>query len=436
MVIKQVIKLEVKRSTMQRLLIVEDSKVVQQVLRHISAQYLDVAIDFAWSLSECKEFVSKHSYTLALVDLTLPDAPNGEVAKYTLLKGIPTVVLTSKMDEYKRLQMLELGVIDYVIKDNRDSYNYAIKLVAQLLRNQGCKALIADDSVLSRTLMKQMLEKQLFAVSEAHDGRQALDMLKNDAEIKLLMTDYAMPTMDGFELVKAVRNFRGRDDLAIIGLSGASKHGLSARFIKYGTNDFLTKPFMNEEFHCRVLQTMEQLSLIADIKESAFRDHLTGLYNRRYFYQYAEKLLKNKNQKNSLVLLDIDFFKAINDEFGHDGGDQALKQVSNLISTSFSNSTVARIGGEEFAIILTQVEVEQAEKCLNLFIQKFASYDFTISDKILSITASIGLAEFQNTNLTAAMRVADRALYQAKEQGRNCVVLNSTLQLAEVTAIR
>ncbi|MBW7441659.1 GGDEF domain-containing protein, partial [Escherichia coli] len=77
-----------------------------------------------------------------------------------------------------------------------------------------------------------------------------------------------------------------------------------------------------------------------------FRDHLTGLYNRRYFYQYAEKLLKNKNQKNSLVLLDIDFFKAINDEFGHDGGDQALKQVSNLIRTSFSNSTVARIGGE------------------------------------------------------------------------------------------
>ena len=255
---------------MQRVLVVEDSKVVQQVLRHLSAHYLDVAVDFAWSLAETKEFIAKHQYTLALVDLTLPDAMNGEVVKYTLAQAIPTVVLTSTIDEYKRQQILELGVVDYVIKDNRDSYHYAVKLVAQLLRNQGCKALIADDSVLSRSLMKQMLEKQLFDVQDAHDGEQALKILKNDPEIKLLLTDYAMPTMDGFELVKAVRNFRGRDDLAIIGLSGAGKHGLSARFIKFGANDFLTKPFMNEEFHCRVLQTMEQLSLIADIKESAF----------------------------------------------------------------------------------------------------------------------------------------------------------------------
>jgi CheY-like chemotaxis protein len=223
---------------MQRVLVVEDSKVVQQVLRHLTAQYLDVAVDFAWSLNECQDYIEKHKYSLALVDLTLPDAPNGEVAKFTLSHAIPTVVLTSKIDEYKRQQMLELGVIDYVIKDNRDSYHYAIKLVAQLLRNQGCKALVADDSVLSRSLMKQMLEKQLFDVTDAQDGQQALEIIKSNPNIKLLMTDYAMPLMDGFELVKAVRNFRGRDDLAIIGLSGAGKHGLSARFIKYGANDF------------------------------------------------------------------------------------------------------------------------------------------------------------------------------------------------------
>ncbi|MBH0040636.1 response regulator [Pseudoalteromonas sp. SWN166] len=407
---------------MQRVLVVEDSKVVQQVLRHLTAQYLDVAIDFAWSLAECATYVEKHDYTLALVDLTLPDAPHGEVAKYTLSKKIPTVVLTSKIDEYKRQQMLELGVVDYVIKDNRDSYHYAVKLVAQLLRNQGCKALIADDSMLSRSLMKQMLEKQLFDVTDAHDGQQALEILKANPDIKLLMTDYAMPSMDGFELVKAVRNFRGRDDLAIIGLSGAGKHGLSARFIKYGANDFLTKPFMNEEFHCRVLQTMEQLSLISDIKESAHRDHLTGLHNRRYFYQYAEKLLKGKNQKNTLALLDIDFFKNINDTFGHEGGDQALKQVGSLIRSTFSKFTVARVGGEEFAIILPEIELERGREYFEAFRKKLASYDFSISDKSIKITTSIGLADFQDTSLTQAMRIADKALYEAKNQGRNCVV--------------
>ena len=406
---------------MQRVLVVEDSKVVQQVLRHLTAQYLDVAVDFAWSLNECQDYIEKHKYSLALVDLTLPDAPNGEVAKFTLSHAIPTVVLTSKIDEYKRQQMLELGVIDYVIKDNRDSYHYAIKLVAQLLRNQGCKALVADDSVLSRSLMKQMLEKQLFDVTDAQDGQQALEIIKSNPNIKLLMTDYAMPLMDGFELVKAVRNFRGRDDLAIIGLSGAGKHGLSARFIKYGANDFLTKPFMNEEFHCRVMQTMEQLSLIADIKESAYRDYLTGIYNRRYFYQYAEQLLK-KQQQNTLALLDIDFFKNINDTLGHEAGDQALKQVATLIKTTFSKFTVARVGGEEFAIILDDIDTARGREYLEGFRKKLAKHEFLIDEKPFSITISIGIADFQNTDLTQAMRIADAALYEAKNNGRNCVV--------------
>lgn len=406
---------------MQRVLVVEDSKVVQQVLRHLTAQYLDVAVDFAWSLNECQDYIEKHKYSLALVDLTLPDAPNGEVAKFTLSHAIPTVVLTSKIDEYKRQQMLELGVIDYVIKDNRDSYHYAIKLVAQLLRNQGCKALVADDSVLSRSLMKQMLEKQLFDVTDAQDGQQALEIIKSNPNIKLLMTDYAMPLMDGFELVKAVRNFRGRDDLAIIGLSGAGKHGLSARFIKYGANDFLTKPFMNEEFHCRVMQTMEQLSLIADIKESAYRDYLTGMYNRRYFYQYAEQLLK-KQQQNTLALLDIDFFKNINDTLGHEAGDQALKQVAAIIKTTFSKFTVARVGGEEFAIILDDIDTARGREYLEGFRKKLAKHEFLIDEKPFSITISIGVADFQNTDLTQAMRIADAALYEAKNNGRNCVV--------------
>ncbi|MDC9500232.1 MULTISPECIES: response regulator [unclassified Pseudoalteromonas] len=406
---------------MQRVLVVEDSKVVQQVLRHLSAQYLDVAVDFAWSLNECQDYIEKHKYSLALVDLTLPDAPNGEVAKFTLSHAIPTVVLTSKIDEYKRQQMLELGVIDYVIKDNRDSYHYAIKLVAQLLRNQGCKALVADDSMLSRSLMKQMLEKQLFDVTDAQDGQQALEIIKSNPNIKLLMTDYAMPLMDGFELVKAVRNFRGRDDLAIIGLSGAGKHGLSARFIKYGANDFLTKPFMNEEFHCRVMQTMEQLSLIADIKESAYRDYLTGMYNRRYFYQYAEQLLK-KQQQNTLALLDIDFFKNINDTLGHEAGDQALKQVATLIKTTFSKFIVARVGGEEFAIILDDIDTARGREYLEGFRKKLAKHEFLINEKPFSITISIGVADFQSTDLTQAMRIADAALYEAKNNGRNCVV--------------
>lgn len=407
---------------MQRVLIVEDSKVVQQVLRHLASQYLNIAIDFAWSLRESMTLLARNEYTLALVDLTLPDAADAEVVKLTLAHNIPTVVLTSKIDEYSRQQMLEMGVVDYVIKDNRDSYLYAVKLISQLLRNQGCKALIADDSVISRVVMRQMLEKQLFEVIEAKDGKEALKILEQNPDIKLLLTDFAMPEMDGFELVKSVRNTRGRDDLAIIGLSGAGSHGLSAKFIKYGANDFLAKPFMNEEFHCRVMQTMEQLNLYAEIKECAYRDYLTGLYNRRYFYQQTERLLKVKPKQYVLALLDIDHFKRINDQFGHLGGDEILKQVSDLLKSSFGRYVLSRIGGEEFAVVLKGFDFDDALDVFEDFRQRFADHPFTVNGSILRSTISIGVTSCYSNSLSEIMRAADRALYEAKARNRNCVV--------------
>ncbi|KZN52521.1 GGDEF domain-containing response regulator [Pseudoalteromonas luteoviolacea] len=411
---------------MQKVLIVEDSKVVQQILRHLASQHLSVDIDFAWSLKESKALLASNCYTLALVDLTLPDAMDAEVVQLTLSHNVPTVVLTSKIDEYSRQQMLEMGVVDYVIKDNRDSYLYAIKLVSRLLRNQGCKALIADDSMISRAVMRQMLEKQLFTVFEAQDGEQALTMLKADHEVKLLLTDYAMPTMDGFELVKAVRNFRGRDDLAIVGLSGAGTHGLSAKFIKYGANDFLMKPFMNEEFHCRVMQTMEQLNLIAEIKDYAHRDYLTGLYNRRYFCQQMDRLLKSGLEDSCLALLDLDLFKEINDKYGHLGGDSILTQVAHLLNESFSGSLVSRVGGEEFAVLLAESDLQKAKAKFDVFRLKFAENIFQVDDHRLHCTLSIGIAKCEFATLSEVMRHADKALYKAKAQGRNSAVTACT----------
>jgi CheY-like chemotaxis protein len=102
---------KVKRRTMQRVLVVEDSKVVQQVLRHLTAQYLDVAIDFAWSLAECKSYVEKHDYSLALVDLTLPDAPHGEVAQYTLTKKSPQLCLRLKLTNTNASKCLNLVLL-------------------------------------------------------------------------------------------------------------------------------------------------------------------------------------------------------------------------------------------------------------------------------------------------------------------------------------
>ena len=409
---------------MQRVLIVEDSKVVQQVLRHLTA-HLDVPIDFAWSLREAATFLKNHTYDLALVDLTLPDAPNGEVAKLTLNQRIPTVVLTSTIDEYKRQQMLEMGVVDYVLKDNRDSYLFAVKLITQLLENKGRKVLVADDSKTSRKMMKHMLEQLLYDVIEAEDGAQALEVLSKDQTINLLMTDYAMPEMDGFELVKAIRNKRGRDELAIIGISGSGSQSLSAKFIKNGANDFLVKPFLPEEFHCRVMQTMEQLKLIAEIKDTANRDYLTNLYNRRYFYNQSERILKSLKQKCEsviMVMVDIDHFKPINDTYGHQAGDNVLVEVSNAMQKYFSQYLVARVGGEEFAILLNDLSLEQAFEFVDEFRFQISNTSFSFSGQPIGVSISAGIALSEDEELSQLINIADSALYDAKSQGRNQVV--------------
>ena len=409
---------------MQRILIVEDSKMVQQVLRHLSSQYLSVPVDFAASLREAAGLIKNNRYTLALVDLNLPDASNGEVATLTLRCNIPTLVLTGSIDEFKRQQMLEMGVVDYVLKENRDSYTYAVKQLAQILSNQGKKVLVADDSQTSRTIMRQNLERLLYEVVEAEDGDEAYRKVLADESIKLLLTDYAMPNKDGFELVKSIRSKRGRDTLGIIGISGSGSQSLSAKFIKHGANDFLTKPFAPEEFHCRVMMTMEQLSLIETIKDSANKDYLTGLYNRRYFYQTTENRI-GSSENVCLAVIDIDHFKQINDTYGHQAGDEVLSHLSAHMNVHFPSALMARLGGEEFAILFDGEDQDSVFSKLDEFRFTLASGQVNANGHLIGYTISAGIAELDSgDDLNALMNRADVALYDAKGGGRNQVVVH------------
>ncbi|MCF6456899.1 diguanylate cyclase [Pseudoalteromonas sp. MMG024] len=409
---------------MQRILIVEDSKMVQQVLRHLVAQYLSVPVDFAASLRESAGLMKNNKYTLALVDLNLPDASNGEVATLTLRCGIPTLVLTGSIDEFKRQQMLEMGVVDYVLKENRDSYIYAVKQLAQLLGNQGTKVLVADDSQTSRTMMRQNLERLLYHVEEAEDGEQAYQKLLADESIKLLLTDYAMPKKDGFELVKSIRSKRGRDSLGIIGISGSGSQSLSAKFIKHGANDFLTKPFAPEEFHCRVMMTMEQLNLIETIKDSANKDYLTGLYNRRYFYKASEKIITEQSLL-SIAVIDIDHFKQINDTYGHQAGDEVLSFLSNKLTEQFGDALMARLGGEEFAVLFSGEDQDAAFEKLDELRFSLTNMQVEAAGQFISLSISAGVAQLQqDEELSELINRADVALYDAKGGGRNQVVIH------------
>jgi diguanylate cyclase (GGDEF)-like protein len=237
-----------------------------------------------------------------------------------------------------------------------------------------------------------------------------------------------MPKMEGIELIRIVRKSKPRDSFPIIGLSSSNDPTLSAQFIKHGANDFLVTPFIHEEFQWRILKTMEQISLIRTITEAANQDYLTKLYNRRYFFTQANKLYNQASlAKTSIViaLIDIDFFKKINDDYGHDSGDAVLIKLSAILKQHFRQHTVARYGGEEFILLLDNIGIKKSLQLLEKLRTDIAETDFEIPDGKISVTISTGASALKNESLEALINLADIALYKAKESGRNKVVISA-----------
>ncbi|MCL1048417.1 diguanylate cyclase [Shewanella abyssi] len=411
-----------------RILVVEDSQVVSRVMRHLLTQELACEVDVAPDMASAKKLLLDNEYFVAVTDLNLPDAQEGEIVKFVLAQQIPCIVLTGSWNPQERSRLLQLGIVDYVLKENRFSYEYTAKLVKRLQRNQSVKVLVADDSVVSRKFIRSLLEQHLFQVIEADDGVAALDTLKDNPDIKLLITDYNMPRLDGFGLIINVREQFSREDLAIIGLSSDSDESLSARFIKNGANDFLQKPFVHEEFHCRVLNTLDALDMMAKLWGQANLDYLTNVFNRRYFFSlYEDKLpvIARNQGVLSLGLMDIDFFKKVNDSYGHDVGDEVLIEFAARLTQSFSQHfTVARFGGEEFVIGFKGLSVEKAFALLDRFRMQMESKPVVTSKGDLTITVSTGVVDFTaGESVDDMLQRADLALYEAKGGGRNLVCI-------------
>ncbi|MGB1238523.1 MAG: GGDEF domain-containing response regulator [Pseudomonadales bacterium] len=407
---------------MLRLLIIEDSPLIQKVIKHLAATELNCEYDLAGSMQETVSLIDQHDYFLALADLNLPDAPNGEVVDMLLSADISTIVLTASMNDSKRQKMLDKGVLDYIYKENRDSYFTAVKLANQILLNKHTTILLADDSRTLRNYICTQLKKMLYTVIEVENGQQALEALEQHPKIELLITDYNMPVMNGIELIKQIRQSRNRNTFPIIGLSSSNDPTLSAQFIKYGANDFLITPFIHEEFQWRILRTMEQIALFRKISDAANQDYLTKIYNRRYFFDTTKKALKaleKQRQPLNIALIDIDYFKKVNDTFGHDSGDAVLVQVAQMLKKIFTGFTVARYGGEEFIVAVENVALELAVKYFDKFRQEVENRHFTVPDGILRSSVSIGVAQSRGESLLALINRADVALYRAKENGRN-----------------
>lgn len=200
--------------------------------------------------------------TLAISNINLPGAENGEALDYLVDLSVPTIVFTGTLQGQLRDQILAREVVDYVLKDNVFAVEMLAEAVCRFLTNQRHHVLIVDDSATARALLSSRLRRYNFRVSLADSGAKALALLEANPDIGLVVTDYHMPDIDGFELTRRIRQQVGSHRLRIIGVSSSDNRLLSARFLKAGGNDFMLRPFIDEEFYCRVNQNLDTLEQI------------------------------------------------------------------------------------------------------------------------------------------------------------------------------
>ncbi|MFT6905034.1 MAG: diguanylate cyclase (GGDEF)-like protein [Oleiphilaceae bacterium] len=412
---------------MKKYLLVEDSTIVIKIIKHISKSISGFDYDVASSFGEAKALIAKNGadhYFVAVVDLNLPDAPDGQVVDFTINQQIPTIVLTGTYDDEKREKMLSKKIVDYVVKESRFSYEYVMKLIQRLSQNQEIKILVADDSKVSRNYIRELLKTHRYNVITADDGDTALELLEQHPDIKLLITDYNMPRMNGFELVKNIRREISKNDLVIIGLSGEGDGKLTAKFIKNGANDFLNKPFSHEEFHCRIMHNIESLEYALKLKYLAFHDYVSGLPNKQKFFLDSEIDLDKAHKQSapiSLAIISVDHLNTLQDKYGLEAPDATMKSLAAILPKAFGRFSYARISDSNIAVLLSGLSLDQASKLIESF-RVLVEDQIVLMDQIsFNFTISSGIFQHNQAPITDLLRQADNRLYLAKENGGNVI---------------
>lgn len=412
---------------------VEDSRLFGSMLKKQIESSSDLTVEWLQTYTAAEEMIQRGEadFFAALLDLNLPDAPDGEVVDLVLTLNIPVIVFTGDMSDGAREYIWSKKVAEYVLKESRESIDYILYLLDRLERNVNVKILIVDDSRFYRKIIRDLLQTHQYQTIEATNGSEALELLAQNKDITLVITDYNMPGMNGFELVKNIRTTHNRDKLSIIGLSTEGNANMSAQFIKSGANDFLNKPFGNEEFYCRITQAVVMMENIQRIMDLSNKDPLTDLYNRRFFYQAAYKMFSSaqRNQRDvSTGMLDIDFFKKVNDNYGHDIGDKVIQHLAHTLENHFSgNAVVARFGGEEFCVFTLDKDRDQITAMYEEFRKKIEASQLNFGEKSLQYTVSIGVCCHAGDSVEDMIKQSDNLLYVAKESGRNRVVVDQEL---------
>ena len=450
-----------------RILVVDDVPANVRLLEaRLSAEYFDVIT--AMSGKEALALCERAECDLVLLDVMMPDMDGFEVCRRLKTNPathhIPVVMVTALDQPSDRVRGLEAGADDFLTKPIPDLVLIArvrsltrLKMVTDELRmraltsreigielpereavadtGRGGRVLIVDDRPASYERVAAMLAEEQATEVEPNPSEALFRAAEGNYD--LIIISLELENFDALRLCSQIRSLDRTRNVPILAITEPDNSARMLRGLEIGVNDYLMRPIDKNELLARARTQVRKRRYTERLRdnvqmsiEMAITDALTSLFNRRYMESHLGTLVEQASARNkplAVLVLDIDYFKSINDSHGHDAGDDVLREFALRIKRSIRGIDLAcRYGGEEFVIVMPETDMAVAAMVAERLRRRIAAEPFAIQQgaRNIPVTISIGLAALRGKNENAAtvLKRADQALYRAKRDGRNRVV--------------
>ena len=284
--------------------------------------------------------------------------------------------------------------------------------------------LIVDDTETNIDILLELLGEK-YDVLVAVDGKTALDLASKE-KIDLILLDIMMPEMDGYEVCERLKSNAKTQNIPVLFITAKTDEDSIERAYDIGGSDYIAKPFKPRELLARIKTQLQLRELINHLDFIATHDEMTGIYNRRQFFNLATKRFEESKKNLYAVMIDIDKFKEVNDNYGHSTGDEVIKIVVKTIEDNLLEGTIfGRIGGEEFALVCNTDSKATIMQNIESIREKIEELEVKVNNEaVVKFTISEGISKaiVKTQTLDELLKEADTALYEAKGSGRNRVI--------------
>lgn len=427
----------------QKMLVVEDNFINQEIIKALLDKTKAKVLVANNGQEAVDIFTDQRDISCIFMDMHMP-IMNGIEATQEIRKinkDIPIIAISAATAQEDQQKALLAGISEYMFKpiDTAVLYGFLEKYCKPSQEMQEIKksvskeptVLIVDDSPANIRTLSSML-KDKYSIKVATNGKKALEIAAH-THLDLILLDIVMPQMDGYEVCRILKENEDTADIPIIFVTAKDSQEDETYGLSMGAVDYITKPFHQEVVKARITRHLLMKQKRDVLTSLSLEDGLTKIPNRRSFDQYLENQFARTDRAEDsicMMMIDIDFFKAYNDNYGHDKGDKTLYAVAQSLSSSLKRPAdfLARYGGEEFVCVINSVDFHGVKQIARRLIENVQALqiEHLYSEASKYVTISLGLAycskEQSKLSKEELLHRADEALYEAKSTGRNTYV--------------